>query len=114
MRPFLLVRLGALLTSLCSDDNDDVCSSYSHFQTHTDSASHLQPSMHAIFVVHGPMASRIKLARRSQPAPRDEITVIPGFANLEIYNLVAKLLGIGEEGRAPNNGTAGFWEALLQ
>ncbi|KAL8277172.1 hypothetical protein RQP46_010420 [Phenoliferia psychrophenolica] len=77
------------------------------------------PSMHAIFVAHGPMASSIKTAsearsrRRSEPATRDTITVIPGFANLEVYNLVAKLLGIGVEGRAPNNGTVGFWEGLL-
>ncbi|KAK4700203.1 hypothetical protein P7C70_g6048, partial [Phenoliferia sp. Uapishka_3] len=79
----------------------------------------LQPSMHAIFVAHGPMASSIKAVsdakrkRRHQPSKRDEITVIPGFANLEVYNLVARLLGIDEAGRAPNNGTVGFWEELL-
>lgn len=79
--------------------------------------------MHAIFIAHGPLASTIKsasasrLRRRQEPAappPTDGITVIPGFANLEVYNLVAGLLGIGEAGRAGNNGTVGFWEGLLE
>ena len=72
--------------------------------------------MHAIFVAHGPMASSIKVARSARslgPVERDAITVIPGFANLEIYNLVAELLGIEVDRRAPNNGTVGFWESLL-
>ncbi|KAM0750332.1 Phosphodiest-domain-containing protein [Meredithblackwellia eburnea MCA 4105] len=75
------------------------------------------PSMHAIFVAHGPFANSIKASaiERRSPLPRDEeeITTIPGFANLEIYNLVASLLGIKEEGRAPTNGTVGFWEQYI-
>ena len=62
-----------------------------------------------------PFASRIKssLSRRQSVDPSPEITVIPGFPNLEIYDLVANLLGIEEEGRAKNNGTEGFWEQYL-
>ena len=31
----------------------------------------------------------------------------------QIYNLVTELLGIPEDQRAPNNGTAGFWRQYL-
>lgn len=85
------------------------------------------PSMHAVFVAHGPFASSIKAQRRMKRAEasvgdvawiggekeEELISTIPGFANLEVYNLVAKLLGIPVEGRAPNNGTVGFWEQYL-
>lgn len=39
--------------------------------------------------------------------------MIPGFDNLEVYNLVVRLLGIAEEKQAPNNGTVGFWDSYL-
>ncbi|KAI5478563.1 type I phosphodiesterase/nucleotide pyrophosphatase/phosphate transferase family protein [Pseudohyphozyma bogoriensis] len=88
------------------------------------------PSMHAIFVAHGPFAERIKTVDKRKRAAQEEsavtttetstssttpehITTIPGFANLEIYNLVAELLGIPEGMRAPNNGTRGFWQQYL-
>lgn len=85
------------------------------------------PSMHAVFVAHGPFASSIKAQRRKKreedskgvivavvgEKEEEVISTIPGFANLEVYNLVAKLLGIPLEGRAPNNGTVGFWEQYL-
>jgi hypothetical protein len=83
--------------------------------------------MRGIFVAHGPFASSLKsspLARRSSSsyalsgrAPIDEdpaTTVIPGFVNLEVYELVARLLRIEEEGRAKTNGTDGFWERYLE
>lgn len=73
------------------------------------------PTMHAIFVAHGPFASTLKagLRKRADFEERaDGVTVIPGFANLEIYNLVARLLAI--ESPAPNNGTRGFWERFLE
>jgi len=35
-----------------------------------------------------------------------------GFQNVEIYNLVVKLLGI-EDKAAATNGTKGFWEQFL-
>ena len=85
--------------------------------------------MHAIFVAHGPLADRIKhtqskrkrSARRSplyrKKAKRDisvheEITVIPGFDNLEIYNLVTKKL-LRMNNVAKQNGTDGFWDQYL-
>lgn len=82
--------------------------------------------MHAIFIAHGPLADRIKATKykRSpttssvrQAASRDiakhaAITVIPGFDNLEIYNLVTrKLLKLNNI--AEQNGTVGFWDTYL-
>lgn len=34
------------------------------------------------------------------------------FANVEIYNLVMKLLGISDKA-APTNGTVGFWDQYI-
>lgn len=71
------------------------------------------PDMHAIFVHHGPASSRIKsnINRRDQVA-RSEVTIIDGFENVELYNLVMdKLLGARQ--LAPNNGTSGFWDRYL-
>lgn len=69
--------------------------------------------MHAIFVAHGPFATALKgqIKKRDDSAP--EVTVIPGFANLEIYNLATKLLGFGDDRRAKTNGTEGFWESFF-
>jgi hypothetical protein len=82
------------------------------------------PDMHAIFCSHGPFANSIKKAdlRRRQieaevkgegEVVTDQTTVIPGFGNHEIYDLVMQLLGVEEENRAPTNGTAGFWSRYL-
>jgi hypothetical protein len=38
--------------------------------------------------------------------------VLDGFQNVEIYNLIVTLLGIGDKA-APNNGTEGFWDCYL-
>ncbi|KAK4052450.1 hypothetical protein OIV83_002252 [Microbotryomycetes sp. JL201] len=67
-----------------------------------------EPDMHAIFVAHGPFVRRLK-----QQRPSNEAVVIPGFANLEIYDLVMRLIGVPEAKRAPNNGTEGFWDQYL-
>jgi hypothetical protein len=79
--------------------------------------------MEAIFVAHGPFSSVSKIIHQtSSRSPRrrlsrpnkgwhstsDDIYVMNGFSNIEIYNLVMKLLGIGENA-ASNNGTTGFW-----
>lgn len=77
--------------------------------------------MHAIFVAHGPFASRLKttsrFARRGGSGgaiPSDPATtVLPGFANTEVYELVAELLHVPVEGRARTNGTEGFWDEYL-
>lgn len=81
--------------------------------------------MHAIFVAHGPFAERIKAiqqkkAKRSvahrlpaeSTGSRSNITVIPGFDNLEIYNLITREL-LELNNVAPNNGTIGFWKKYL-
>ncbi|KAH8081992.1 Phosphodiest-domain-containing protein [Cristinia sonorae] len=84
-------------------------------------------SMHAMFVAHGPFASVLKTIHASSastpsmlshflPRPNkgwhstsDNTYVMDTFENVEIYNLMMKLLGI-EEHAAPTNGTAGFWD----
>ncbi|GAA5991727.1 hypothetical protein JCM10908_001113 [Rhodotorula pacifica] len=85
------------------------------------------PSMHAIFVAHGPFADAVKnqqqqrsaLARRQADDATPSLAsdphthVIPGFDNVELYDLVASLLRIPEEKRALNNGTGGFWEQYI-
>lgn len=78
-----------------------------------------ESEMHAIFVAHGPFANYLKSnadkrrALSSGTVMDDQTTVIPGFSNLEIYNLVARLLGIEQSMWAPNNGTQGFWDTYL-
>ncbi|GAA5874588.1 hypothetical protein JCM1840_002238 [Sporobolomyces johnsonii] len=78
------------------------------------------PSMHTVFVAHGPFANQLKTSQRLRKRQQEasiasdpNTTVLPGFANLEVYDLVARLLGIPEERRALNNGTSGFWERYL-
>ena len=85
--------------------------------------------MHAIFVAHGPLADRVKattkwkrsLLKQQQEVSSIEtreigkhevITVIPGFDNLEIYNLVTKKL-LNLNGVAKQNGTSAFWDNYL-
>ncbi|TFK40742.1 Phosphodiest-domain-containing protein [Crucibulum laeve] len=83
-------------------------------------------SMHAMFVAHGPFSFEAKAqhARKSLFArsaahskegwhsTSDDTYIMDRFANVEIYNLVIKLLGI-ESQAASNNGTAGFWDKYL-
>jgi hypothetical protein len=38
---------------------------------------------------------------------------MPGFQNVEIYDLVMRLLGIDAAHSANTNGTAGFWDAYV-
>lgn len=59
--------------------------------------------MHAILVADGPWSTSTKVKQASTVGP----FVMKGFKNVEIYGLVAKLLGLKS---APNNGTAGFWD----
>lgn len=63
------------------------------------------PSMRAFFVASGPFARNVNRVLKGKP--------LPAFANLEIYELVASLLFIPPERRAPNNGTVGFWDQYL-
>jgi hypothetical protein len=84
--------------------------------------------MYAIFVAHGPFSAVAKAMhhnRRSTFSSRwfsnpnkgwhstaDDTYVMEGFQNVEIYNLVMKLLGIQAQA-AKTNGTAGFWDKYL-
>ncbi|KAF8139188.1 alkaline-phosphatase-like protein [Mycena galopus ATCC 62051] len=85
-----------------------------------------EPSMHAMFVAHGPFSSVVKvlhqgpsgglgLARRLLSRPNkgwhstaDDTYVMDKFENVQIYSLVMRLLGV--EKIAPTNGTAAFWD----
>ncbi|KAK0487700.1 alkaline-phosphatase-like protein [Armillaria novae-zelandiae] len=81
-----------------------------------------EPSMHAMFVAHGPFSAVVKalhhgrsLSARFLSRPNkgwhstsDDTYVMNTFQNVEVYNLVMKLLGI--EQHAYTNGTVGFWD----
>lgn len=80
------------------------------------------PSMHAMFVAHGPFSHDAKLGAHAHPrraAPMgwhstsEDAYIIDTFQNVEIYNLVLKLLGVEEKWTAPNNGTRGFWDRYI-
>ncbi|KAJ6627839.1 alkaline-phosphatase-like protein [Mycena sp. CBHHK59/15] len=82
------------------------------------------PSMHAMFVAHGPFSSVVKalhqrrstnLARSFLSRPNkgwhstaDDTYVMDAFPNVQIYSLVMRLLGVARP--APTNGTAAFWD----
>ena len=80
--------------------------------------------MHAMFVAHGPFSAVVKaiqhsnngLVRRFLSRPNkgwhsasNDTYVMDTFQNVEIYNLMMKLLGI-EDQAAPTNGTKGCWD----
>ena len=91
--------------------------------------------MRAVFVAHGPFSSGAKAiatrgvslqAGSSHIAPvnarananawhsiTDEAHIMQGFPNVEIYNLVMRLLGISRLS-AQTNGTVGFWDNYLE
>ena len=75
-----------------------------------------------MFVAHGPFAGAVKAVEANRSAlaasgtksagwhsTDDGAYVMETFENVQVYNLVLKLLGI-ERFRAPNNGTDGFWD----
>jgi len=71
--------------------------------------------MYAMFVAHGPFSAVAKILQQASSRPNlgwhstsDDTYVMDGFQNVEIYNLVMKLLGI-EDRAAETNGTPGFW-----
>ncbi|KAJ7264439.1 alkaline-phosphatase-like protein [Mycena haematopus] len=85
-----------------------------------------EPSMHAMFVAHGPFSAVVKvlhqgpsgslnLARRLLSRPNkgwhstsDDTYVMDKFENVQIYSLVMRLLGVDKV--APTNGSAAFWD----
>ncbi|KAF6755785.1 alkaline-phosphatase-like protein [Ephemerocybe angulata] len=84
------------------------------------------PSMHAMFVAHGPFSHDAKIlhqrrsvSRRAAASAKDGwhstgegAYIMQTFQNVEIYNLVLKLLG-AQQHAAPTNGTTGFWDRYL-
>lgn len=82
-------------------------------------------TMNAIFVAHGPFSSTAKIAHHRQSlrglsnpnkgwhSTSENTYVMDGFENVEIYNLVMKLLGIPRAGTAQTNGTIGFWDTYF-
>ena len=72
--------------------------------------------MHAIFVADGPFTKSTKAkqaatnAGSSNGGNGSSPLVMPGFENVQVHNLVTKLLGIPP---AKTNGTAGFWDKWL-
>ncbi|CAA7262984.1 unnamed protein product [Cyclocybe aegerita] len=83
-------------------------------------------SMQAMFVAHGPFSVKAKAQyqRRSQDSrlvartkkgwhsTSHDTYIMQPFRNVEIYNLVMKLLGISDKA-APTNGTIGYWDQYL-
>ncbi|KAI0916843.1 hypothetical protein AcW2_007127 [Taiwanofungus camphoratus] len=85
-----------------------------------------EPSMHAMFVAHGPFSAVVKaieqMRSKSRIIPRflsrpnkgwhstsDDTYVMDTFENVNIYNLMMKLLDI-EGYAAATNGSKGFWD----
>lgn len=84
--------------------------------------------MHAMFVAHGPFSAVVKAVEQSDKSrilrrflsrpnqgwhsTSDDTYVMDTFQNVEIYNLMMKLLGI-EDQAASTNGTKGFWDKFF-
>lgn len=81
--------------------------------------------MHAMFVAHGPFSAVARAVQQSDAhalwkrllgrpnkgwhSTNDDTYVMDTFQNVEIYNLMMRLVGIGDRA-APTNGTKGFWD----
>jgi len=75
--------------------------------------------MHAMFVAHGPFSNVVKALHHQSWMPNknkgwhstsDDVYVMDGFQNVEVYNLAMRLLGVPKNVWAKTNGTAGFWD----
>lgn len=79
--------------------------------------------MHAMFITFGPFSHAVKSVYRNRSnrqfssqsskgwySIKDDVYVIDTFQNVEIYNLLAKLIDIPGHYLAPTNGTKGFWD----
>ncbi|KAG9315202.1 alkaline-phosphatase-like protein [Chiua virens] len=66
------------------------------------------PSMRAVFISQGPFAEGVR-KRIQVEASQIQACVLPPFENVQLYNLLARLLGI-ETWASENNGTVGFWD----
>ncbi|KAJ1033088.1 hypothetical protein NDA16_000366 [Ustilago loliicola] len=69
-----------------------------------------EEDMHAIFVATGP--SFTSLDEKNKGKGKGWNT--DGFRNVEVHNLVSRILGVPESRRASTNGTWSFWDSHLQ
>ncbi|KAJ7625296.1 alkaline-phosphatase-like protein [Mycena polygramma] len=113
---YVIPKIGYVLTS--HEEGDVGMSKGNHGY---DNAS---PSMHAMFVAHGPFSSVVKvlhqgrassIARSFLSRPNkgwhstlDDTYVMDKFENVQIYSLVMRLLGV--DAVAPTNGSSHFWD----
>lgn len=70
-----------------------------------------EPDMHAIFVASGPSFSNDTVKAVKSGKTRWNMN---GFENVQVHNLVSRILGVPETVRAPTNGTWSFWDAHLR
>lgn len=77
--------------------------------------------MHAIFVAHGPFSVDVKAQHKSHKkgsgnkhwhSTSDDTYIMERFENVQIYDLVMRLLGI-QDFAASTNGTMNFWDKYL-
>lgn len=75
--------------------------------------------MQAIFIAHGPFSNVAKALHHRSWMPNknkgwhstsDDVYVLDPFQNVEIYNLVMRLLEVPKNLWANTNGTVGFWD----
>lgn len=75
--------------------------------------------MQAMFLAHGPFSNAVKAPHRrfrmlnknkGWYSTSDDVYVMDGFQNVEVYSLVMRLLGVPQDLWAETNGTTGFWD----
>ena len=75
--------------------------------------------MRAMFIAHGPFSNVVKALHRQSRMPHknngwystsDNVYIMDEFQNVEVYELVMRLLGVPKHIRAKTNGTVGFWD----
>ncbi|KAF9783199.1 Phosphodiest-domain-containing protein [Thelephora terrestris] len=75
--------------------------------------------MQAIFIAHGPFSSAVKALHHQScmqnenegwHSTLDDAYIMDPFQNVEVYNLVMRLLGVPKNLWARTNGTDGFWD----
>ncbi|KAG2151565.1 nucleotide pyrophosphatase [Suillus bovinus] len=103
---WIIPRIGYALTDHMSGENG--------LPTGNHGYDNEEPSMRAIFVAHGPFSQGAKAAMVARGVGNGTGEyMMPGFQNVEIYNLVMRLLGLDAADTAINNGTAGFWDPFV-
>ncbi|SAM81856.1 related to nucleotide diphosphatase [Ustilago bromivora] len=70
-----------------------------------------EEDMHAIFVASGPSFTPLAEEKKGR---RKGGWNMDGFKNVEVHNLVSRILGVPEGKRAATNGTWSFWDSHLR